>query len=110
VLAAAGVFVGLVVVGPATGFFVDDRNFTGTRGFITPVATSVPTPADNPDPAAVLATLDSLPIKGRAPKTGYDRKLFGPAWREGRRAGAGRPHRIRSFDSSWTHLHWSVFR
>lgn len=28
---------------------------------------------------AVLATLD---VKGRAPKTGYDRALFGPAWKD----------------------------
>lgn len=28
----------------------------------------------------VLALLDSLPVKGRAPKTGYDRALFGQAW------------------------------
>nr|WP_235620645.1 DUF1524 domain-containing protein [Mycolicibacter sinensis] len=27
-----------------------------------------------------LAALDTLPIKGRAPKTGYDRALFGQAW------------------------------
>lgn len=47
---------------------------------VTPVATSqiAPDPAA-PDPAA-LATLDTLPVKGRAPKTGYDREAFGPAW------------------------------
>jgi hypothetical protein len=27
-----------------------------------------------------LAVLDTLKIKGRAPKTGYDREQFGPAW------------------------------
>ena len=27
-----------------------------------------------------MATLATLPIKGRAPKTGYDRNLFGDAW------------------------------
>lgn len=30
--------------------------------------------------ASALAQLDTLPIKGRAPKTGYDRAEFGPAW------------------------------
>lgn len=30
--------------------------------------------------AETLATLDSLPIKGRAPKTGYSRDLFGQRW------------------------------
>jgi hypothetical protein len=29
---------------------------------------------------SALAGLDSLPIKGRAPKTGYSRAEFGPAW------------------------------
>lgn len=31
-------------------------------------------------PADTLATLDALPVKGRAPKTGYDRDLFGQRW------------------------------
>ena len=30
--------------------------------------------------APALATLDTLEVKGRAPKTGYDRALFGQAW------------------------------
>ena len=38
----------------------------------------VPTVAANPDTA--LAVLATLAVKGRAPKTGYDRDLFGPAW------------------------------
>jgi hypothetical protein len=38
-------------------------------------------PAMNPDDmAAALARLASLPVKGRAPKTGYSRDRFGPAW------------------------------
>jgi len=31
-------------------------------------------------PADAMATLQSLTIKGRAPKTGYERSQFGPAW------------------------------
>lgn len=31
-------------------------------------------------PSPELAKLDTLPIKGRAPKTGYDRSQFGQAW------------------------------
>jgi hypothetical protein len=48
----------------------------------TPVATSQAEPdlAGDADTAAELAKLDTLPVKGRAPKTGYDRELFGPAW------------------------------
>jgi hypothetical protein len=30
--------------------------------------------------AAALAALDTLPVKGRAPKTGYSRDEFGTAW------------------------------
>ncbi len=37
-------------------------------------------PAAADGPADALATLDSLPVKGRAPKTGYDRDLFGERW------------------------------
>lgn len=29
---------------------------------------------------SALATLNSLPVKGKAPKTGYSRDQFGPAW------------------------------
>jgi Protein of unknown function (DUF1524) len=32
------------------------------------------------DFTAALATLDTLPIKGRSPKTGYSRDAFGKAW------------------------------
>jgi hypothetical protein len=60
---------------------------TAALALIAPVTTSPQAPADpagdaagNPGTAATLATLDTLPIKGRAPKTGYDREQFGPAW------------------------------
>jgi hypothetical protein len=35
-----------------------------------------------PAPAATtaVATVDALPVKGRAPRTGYSRDEFGPAW------------------------------
>ena len=32
------------------------------------------------DAAAALAQLETVPVKGRAPKTGYSRDEFGPAW------------------------------
>ncbi|WP_407317685.1 HNH endonuclease family protein [Isoptericola halotolerans] len=31
-------------------------------------------------PGSALAAVDDLTVKGRAPKTGYDRDEFGPAW------------------------------
>lgn len=41
----------------------------------------MPTPAAPGSAVApALATLATLPVKGRAPKTGYDRALFGSAW------------------------------
>jgi hypothetical protein len=42
---------------------------------------STPTAAPMPAPAGTaLAALGTLPVKGRAPKTGYERDLFGPGW------------------------------
>lgn len=56
---------------------------------VPPAADTTPTedgaaPAGDPDGAvaAALATLDTLEVKGRAPKTGYDREQFGPAWKD----------------------------
>ena len=40
----------------------------------------VPARAAADAPPDTLATLDSLEIKGRAPKTGYERGLFGDRW------------------------------
>lgn len=38
-------------------------------------------PSSNPaEAAAALAQLETIPVKGRAPKTGYTREEFGPAW------------------------------
>lgn len=50
-----------------------------------PVAPAAPSPTVTPAPtpparSEALAVLDTLPVKGRAPKTGYDRDQFGPAW------------------------------
>jgi hypothetical protein len=42
--------------------------------------TPPPATASAPAPSAALRALASLAVKGRAPKTGYDRALFGPAW------------------------------
>jgi Protein of unknown function (DUF1524) len=39
-------------------------------------------PTDVIDAAAALTQLETLPVKGRAPKTGYTRAQFGPAWKD----------------------------
>ncbi|WP_299037015.1 DUF1524 domain-containing protein [uncultured Pseudokineococcus sp.] len=44
----------------------------------TPAQAAPAPPA--PLPGTALAALATLPVKGRAPRTGYDRDLFGQAW------------------------------
>ncbi|KQH78847.1 deoxyribonuclease [Mycobacterium gordonae] len=63
----------------------DDRNDATSPGAALaslPAPTSInPLPHTQPgDTTSALTKLAALPIKGRAPKTGYERSLFGPAW------------------------------
>ena len=55
-----------------------------TTALVTPIrpatAEVTPTAAERAAVHPVLAALDSLPVKGRAPKTGYTRAKFGDAW------------------------------
>lgn len=44
-------------------------------------ASSSAMPGGAPD-ATAINVLDTLPVKGRAPKTGYTRDQFGPAWKD----------------------------
>lgn len=43
-------------------------------------ALGIPAPASADPPPDTRATLDSLAVKGRAPKTGYSRSRFGDGW------------------------------
>ncbi|MFK0005007.1 HNH endonuclease family protein [Paenarthrobacter sp. NPDC090522] len=52
---------------------------TGTNAPAQPGAAGTAGPTAS---AAALAALPSIPAKGRAPKTGYERELFGPAWKD----------------------------
>jgi hypothetical protein len=45
-----------------------------------PPNTDAGQPASAAKPGSALAALAALSVKGRAPKTGYDRALFGQAW------------------------------
>ncbi|GIL37276.1 calcium-binding protein [Phycicoccus sp. DTK01] len=45
----------------------------------SPAATPAPAPSP-PELGTALATLGSIPVKGRAAKSGYDRDRFGQAW------------------------------
>lgn len=51
-------------------------------GQTAPAATQDAPSATATSSAAALAILPSIPAKGRAPKTGYKRDLFGPAWKD----------------------------
>jgi len=44
-------------------------------------------PTTRPAAGTAAAVLDSLPVKGRAPRTGYDRERFGQAWADTDRNG-----------------------
>jgi hypothetical protein len=45
-----------------------------------PPASSAAAQSSTPAPADLTALLAELAVKGRAPKTGYERDQFGPAW------------------------------
>lgn len=46
----------------------------------TPTSSTGPTPSARARPGTALAALMTLSVKGRAPKTGYDRDRFGQRW------------------------------
>jgi hypothetical protein len=50
-------------------------------------ATGATPAAATPTARTASAVLDALPVKGRAPRTGYDRELFGQAWADTDRNG-----------------------
>jgi hypothetical protein len=80
-IAALGASVALLLGACAGGL---DPAATGLGGADVdePAATSRPAPAGTAPAASgtALAALETLPVKGRAPKTGYSRDQFGPAW------------------------------
>jgi hypothetical protein len=61
--------------GPASDASASIFNWGGGKSSAT--ASSALKPAEA---KAALVQLDSIPVKGRAPKTGYTRAQFGPAW------------------------------
>jgi hypothetical protein len=54
--------------------------FAGTLAGCDAAAQASPSSANPEEAAAALARLETIPVKGRAPKTGYSRDEFGPAW------------------------------
>ncbi len=72
----------LLLAGSLTG--CDAASQAGTKlaeaiGDARSVATGAPSAAPA-EAAAALAQLETIPVKGRAPKTGYSRDNFGAAW------------------------------
>lgn len=64
-------------------------------------ATTVPTPSSVPDsmsPVDAAAALAVLPVKGRAPLTGYSRARFGPAWTDIDRNGCDQRNQVLARD------------
>ncbi|WP_372439958.1 HNH endonuclease family protein [Cellulomonas fengjieae] len=49
---------------------------------VTPAPVTPPVTPEPATPSTALATVALLPVKGRAPKTGYDRDLYGHAWKD----------------------------
>lgn len=71
---AAAVLFGTAACGPSS---------TADSGSTVPGPASAPVSSAAPEPDAAqtaLAVLATLPVKGRAPMTGYDRDQFGQAW------------------------------
>ncbi|WP_280466835.1 GmrSD restriction endonuclease domain-containing protein [Nocardia cyriacigeorgica] len=97
-IGVGGSFFGLVALGAAVGEQeTDTASATSTiapasTSSAAPISTGVPavpaseasapaaTPVQQTAPGDALATLEGLPVKGRAPKTGYEREQFGQAW------------------------------
>ncbi len=103
VLSAAGLVVLLAACGGAAAAPVANTATTNTATTSTPVA-AAPAPSSEeagtasasttessstPDaaPGTALVLLAGLEVKGRAPKTGYDRDLFGQTWADTDRNG-----------------------
>ncbi len=80
--AALGVLGSLVWFFAAGQFAISDAGATGPRtapvlaaGWMKPVPAVRPVP-----PGSAAAALDTLTVKGRAPRDNYDRAAFGDAW------------------------------
>jgi len=70
---------GAPVAAPSPGAVSDPASSSPPPTAPSRSATPVAPPATHA-PGTALAALAALPVKGRAPRTGYDRDLFGQAW------------------------------
>ncbi|MGB6039352.1 MAG: DUF1524 domain-containing protein [Gordonia sp. (in: high G+C Gram-positive bacteria)] len=67
---------------PSAAAQLGDMSWSSTEVETTasPSPTTTPVGSNSERATAALLELDSLAVKGRAPKTGYDRSLFGQKW------------------------------
>lgn len=65
---------------------------------VTPAVILPVPPVAPPAPVSAAAALAALPVKGRAPKTGYARAQFGPAWADTDRDGCDQRNQVLSRD------------
>lgn len=93
-VSGAALLVGLAAIGCASpdGGVAETGTAAATSALATSTQTTAPavpeaqatsaqaTSAEVPAAGTTLAALESLAVKGRAPKTGYDRAEFGPRW------------------------------
>ncbi|MFE5337388.1 DUF1524 domain-containing protein [Isoptericola sp. NPDC056573] len=91
-IAALGVSVALLLGACAGGLEPATPGVDDVAPSDLAAPSDLPAPSDEPAPSdppvspgtspagTALAALEGLPVKGRAPKTGYSRDQFGPAW------------------------------
>lgn len=78
--AAKGPAVSPLPAPPATAPSATAPSMTAPSMTAPPAPSPVPVAPVAAAPGTVVAQLQELPVKGRAPKTGYDRDMFGIAW------------------------------
>lgn len=81
----AGLFLLALAVATAVAMGLPTNQFAGREAESIAVSTTTPEPKSSESEAAepasdALAALDALPVKGRAPKTGYSRDEFSSGW------------------------------
>lgn len=90
-LAAALTVAALTLTGcattPAAAPVAAPQSPQGTRAGQTPTPAQETPATDAAAASKALAALATIPAKGRAPKTGYEREKFGPAWKDTDRNG-----------------------
>ncbi|GAB3774604.1 hypothetical protein FB382_003791 [Nocardioides ginsengisegetis] len=75
---------------------------TGCAPVVHATAPGKPDRPKRPEAGTALALLATLPVKGRAPMTGYDRDRFGPAWLDVNRNGCDERNDILARDLTGT--------